>query len=82
MTLTGGLLKTIGEKENAGNQHILLSPQCFLPFERKILPLNLSHINFDNFSVFKCIQLTESKILSPKKELDMLQTKIVPVALY
>ena len=32
-----GLLKTMWKKgENAGNQHLLLFPQCFLPFHIKM----------------------------------------------
>ena len=26
---------TVGKEENAGNQHFLLSPQCFLIYQRK-----------------------------------------------
>ena len=26
----------VGKGENAGNQHFLLLPQCFLPFQRQI----------------------------------------------
>ena len=32
----------VGKEENAGNQHFLLFPQCFLPFKCKIS--SLSHI--------------------------------------
>ena len=28
--------KILGKGENAGNQHFLLFPQCFLPFPRQI----------------------------------------------
>ena len=28
----------VGRGENAGHQHFLLFPQCFLPYERKIAP--------------------------------------------
>ena len=27
---------TVGKRENASNQHFLLYPQCFLPYQRKI----------------------------------------------
>ena len=30
---------TAGKGENAGNQHFLLFPQCFLPYQRKIAPV-------------------------------------------
>ena len=29
----------VGKGENAGDQHFLLFPQCFLPYHRSILPL-------------------------------------------
>ena len=28
-------LKTLGKGKNAGNQHFLLFPQCFLPYQRE-----------------------------------------------
>ena len=30
------LFEKMGKGENAGNQHFLLSPQCFLPFPKQI----------------------------------------------
>ena len=27
----------LGKGENAGNQHFLLLPQCFLPFQKQVL---------------------------------------------
>ena len=29
----------MGKEENAGNQHFLLFPQCFLSYQEQILPL-------------------------------------------
>ena len=34
----------VGKRENAGNQHFLLFPQCFLPFPKKISVFD-SHLN-------------------------------------
>ena len=37
MIKKNNLLKTfVGKEENAGNQHFLLFPQCFLPFPNQI----------------------------------------------
>ena len=33
----------VGKGENAGNQHFLLFPQCFLPFPKQI-PISQSHL--------------------------------------
>ena len=30
----------VGKGENAGNQHFLLFPQCFLPYQIQILPFS------------------------------------------
>ena len=59
MTLKKEFLKTIVRKgENAGNQHFLHFPQCFLPFPNQISIS--SHIYF---------KLDKTKILSFSKEL-------------
>ena len=51
-TLKQMAFENIVEKgENAGNQHLLLFPQCFLPFPRQISIF--SHIYF---VVCKCFQ--------------------------
>ena len=39
----------VGKEENAGNQHFLLFPQCFLPYLRHTLTLNLSSANVFQF---------------------------------
>ena len=41
----------VGKGENAGNQHFLLFPQCFLPFPKQISILQL-HL----FVICKCLQ--------------------------
>ena len=59
----------VGKAENAGNQHFLLFPQCFLPFPKQVL-----------FFIFKFIMsanafnLDRSKILSFNKVLTLSQT--------
>ena len=47
----------VEKEENAGNQHFLLSPQCFLPNER--------HIKTFELDLFCCLQML-SISLSPK----------------
>ena len=68
-----------GKEENAGNQHFLLFPCCFLPF---------SKINF-NFSVSFILSCANSfdfdwsKILSFSKELRLgLEFKLSKIAVY
>ena len=42
MAMKKKLLENIvGKGENAGNQHFLLFPQCFLPITKRISALNL-----------------------------------------
>ena len=54
--LERGLLKARWAKEkNAYNQHFLLYPQCFLPYQRKIAPLR--HIQT---VAFKCFEFGQS----------------------
>ena len=38
--------KIVGKGENAGNQHFLLFPQCFQPYQRQITPFKLIFIFF------------------------------------
>ena len=54
MTLKQRAIQNIlGKEENAGNQHFLLFPQCFLLYQRKEIiisaALNLSPANAFNF---------------------------------
>ena len=61
----------MGKGENAGNQHFLLFPQCFLPFPKQILiiqPHLICHLQIYAFS------LDWSKILSFGKELTLNKT--------
>ena len=49
----------IGKGENAGDQHFLLSPQCFLPYQRQVQWFD-PHLNFAysyvvQFSVAVCL---------------------------
>ena len=56
---------TVGIGENAGNQHFLLYPQCFLPL------LNQFSFFEPHFFVFcKCFQFSQVKIRSFGKELN------------
>ena len=41
-----------GKGENAGNQHFLHSPQCFLPNQRQIAP----NLSLDEMDICKCFQ--------------------------
>ena len=43
----------VGKGENAGNQHFLLFPQCFVTFQRLI---NRFILDIMNFLVCKCFQ--------------------------
>ena len=52
------LENTVGKGENAGNQHFLLFPQCFLLYQREILML--ATFNFLSANAFN---LVKSKIL-------------------
>ena len=54
----------VGKGENAGNQHFLLFPQCFLPFQRLINAL--SNISLSSAVAFT---LEKAKILWSGKEL-------------
>ena len=59
--------KIVGKGENAGGQHFLLFPQCFLLYhsEKSSFWQHLSSANTPN--------LGKSKVLSFCKELDLLQ---------
>ena len=57
----------VGKGENAGNQHFLLFPQCFLPF-----PNQISGFDIDYFVVCKCFEFgPQSLFLSSCKELNV-----------
>ena len=57
----------MGKGENAGNQHFLLFPQCFLPFPEQV-SIFQSHLSFLSANSFYSDQ---SKILSFSKELSL-----------
>ena len=59
--------------ENAGNQHFLLFPQCFLPFPKQI-SIFQSHLSPAN-----TFSLNQSEILSFGKELIHLQWEKKPI---
>ena len=58
----------VGKGENAGNQHFLLFPQCFLPCQRKILTI-LASLKSSSANAFN---LDKSKILSFGKEFKLM----------
>ena len=61
MTLTKKALEnTVGNGENAGNQHFLLFPQCFLLYQRE----QLSFLAVFNFSYANGFNLVTTKTLS------------------
>ena len=60
------LENTVGKGENAGNQHFLLFPQCFLLNQREIV--SLAAFNLSSANAFS---LVTSKILSFGKELTL-----------
>ena len=53
----------VGKEGNAGNQHFLLFPQCFLPIPKRSSVFTL-HLSFAN-----AVSLDQSKILSYGKDL-------------
>ena len=55
----------VGSGENAGNQHFLLFPQCFLPFPKQI---SIVYVQLIFYSAI-AFKLDESLILSLGKEL-------------
>ena len=55
----------VGKGENAGNQHSLLFPQCFLPFPYQIFYFSFTLI----LSSANAFNLDQSKILYLGKEL-------------
>ena len=57
----------VGKRENNGNQHFLLFPQCFLPFPKQI---SIFDTHFE-LSSANALNLDRSKILSFGKELNM-----------
>ena len=58
--------------ENAGKQHFLLFPQCFLPFPKQI-SIFQSHLVIVIFSSANAFNLDQSKILSFGKEVNRSQ---------
>ena len=54
----------VGKGENAGNQHFLLFPQCFLPFPKQVSFFSVTFI----LSSANAFNLDQSKILSFGKE--------------
>ena len=58
------LENTWGKGGNAGNQHFLLFPQCFVLYQREILAMF-------NFSSANAFSLVTSKVLLSGKGLDL-----------
>ena len=58
--------ENIVERENAGNQYFLISPQCFLPFPKQKLIFFFSQIYLLSANAFN---LDQSEILSFVKAL-------------
>ena len=56
----------LGRRENTGNQHFFLIPQCFLPFLNTTSNLSFTF----NLSSVNGFNLTKSKVLSFGKELN------------
>ena len=62
LTFTNPFENIVGKRENTGNQHFLLFPQCFLPYQRqnsqfrdlryKILLSSANALNLDNSKFF------------------------------
>ena len=71
MTLSKKPFENIEEKrENACNQHFLLFPQCFIPYENtKIIILSISIMSSAN-----AFNLDQSKILSFGKEIKIVNS--------
>ena len=59
--------KIVGKGENAGNQHFLHFPPCFVPIPKQILSFSIA---FD-LSFANAFNLDQSKILSFGKELSL-----------
>ena len=91
MTLSKKPFENIeGKGENAGDQHFLLFPQCFQPFQRQIIVLStfspfstkfstLPKLNFNFSFTFilssaNALNLDQSVILSFGKELTLYHT--------
>ena len=63
-----GMLRSeniVGKGENAGDQHFLLFPQCFLPFPKQI---SIFSVTFTLLSA-NALNFDKSRILSLGKEL-------------
>ena len=56
-----------GKGENAGNQHFLLFPQCFVPFVEQF---SFSETRFFLFSSANALNLDQSEILPFGKEIN------------
>ena len=58
---------TVGKGENAGNQHFLLFPQCFLLYQRKkeiiTAAFNLSSANAVNLELSKNLSFVKELII-------------------
>ena len=60
----------VGKKENAGNQHFLLFPQCFLSYKRQ-----LQHFEY-HLSSANVFDLGKPKILSSSKGLKLVIVRL------
>ena len=60
------LKNTVGKRENAGNQHFLLFPQCFLLYQRGISSFGLPLIcRLQNFKFFLKILSSDLRVKAP-----------------
>ena len=53
------LENNVGKRENTGNKHFLIFPQCCLPYERQIFHV----LNNIQFVVRKCFEFGQGKNL-------------------
>ena len=65
----------VGKEENAGNNHFLPFPQCFLPCQRHFFAI-LAPISI---VVCKCFEFGKSNVLSFGKELKPELRQLLPV---
>ena len=61
----------VGKGENAGNQHFLLFPQCFLPFPKEFsvtfILLSANALNLDQFEILSfCKELNPWELFDEK----------------
>ena len=64
---------SVGKQENAGNQHFLLFPQCFLPISIGISVFKL------NLFCFHASRLNQPKNLSSGKQLNQKRQRVIAI---